>query len=65
MLGEFIEKYPGDDYDLFRRNCCHFADEFAVRLGVGHIPAWIHRFARIATTVDNVYSGVSHVFRAN
>ena len=26
------EEYPGDGYDLFRRNCCHFADDFTRRI---------------------------------
>lgn len=62
LLGDFIEEYPGDDYDLLRRNCCHFADEMCIKLGVGHIPSWIYRFARIASTLDTVYTGISSTF---
>ena len=27
------------------KNCCSFSDAFAVQLGVGRIPAWVHRLA--------------------
>lgn len=62
LLGQFIEEYPGDDYDLFRRNCCHFADEMCAKLGVGSIPGWIHRFAKIASGLDTAYTAVSGVW---
>ena len=45
-------RYPGGDYDLLRRNCCHFADDFARRLGVGGIPSWIMRLAKIGAGVE-------------
>jgi hypothetical protein len=52
IISALIEEYPGDDYDLLRRNCCHFADDFCQRLGVGHIPGWVHRLARIGARLD-------------
>eukprot|EP00927_Polykrikos_kofoidii_P060973 TRINITY_DN55867_c0_g1_i1.p1 TRINITY_DN55867_c0_g1~~TRINITY_DN55867_c0_g1_i1.p1 ORF type:complete len:484 (-),score=88.83 TRINITY_DN55867_c0_g1_i1:36-1319(-) len=52
IITALIEEYPGDDYDLLRRNCCHFADDFCKRLGVGGIPSWVHRLARIGAGVD-------------
>ncbi|CAD7948284.1 unnamed protein product [Amoebophrya sp. A120] len=61
LLGNAVEKWPGDDYDLLRRNCCHFADEFCIQLGVGPLPAWIHRFARIASTLDSMYTSLSNL----
>jgi len=54
ILSNMIEEYPGDDYDLLRRNCCHFADDFCRRLGVGGIPGWVHRLARMGASLDNV-----------
>merc|ERR1712096_528671 len=54
IITSLIEEYPGDDYDLLRRNCCHFADDFCKRLGVGGIPGWVHRLARIGAGVDNL-----------
>lgn len=54
IIAELIEEYPGDDYDLLRRNCCHFADDFCRRMGVGGIPGWVHRLARIGAGVDTL-----------
>jgi hypothetical protein len=44
--------YQGPDYCLLRRNCCHFAEDFSQRLGVGPIPAWVHRFAQIGDRLE-------------
>mmetsp|Transcript_116693 Transcript_116693/g.341613 ORF Transcript_116693/g.341613 Transcript_116693/m.341613 type:complete len:365 (-) Transcript_116693:82-1176(-) len=54
IISNMIEEYPGYDYDLLRRNCCHFADDFCRRLGVGGIPGWVHRLARLGASIDNV-----------
>ncbi|CAJ1432154.1 unnamed protein product [Effrenium voratum] len=52
IVTQLLEEYPGDDYDLLRRNCCHFADDFTRRLGVGSIPGWVMRLARVGAGVD-------------
>lgn len=62
LISDMIEQYPGPDYDLLTRNCCHFADDFCCRLGVGHIPGWIHRFADIGTRLVDILQTAS-VFR--
>mmetsp|Transcript_38945 Transcript_38945/g.70906 ORF Transcript_38945/g.70906 Transcript_38945/m.70906 type:complete len:494 (-) Transcript_38945:58-1539(-) len=54
VLGDLVEEYPGRGYSLLRRNCCHFADEFCQRLGVGNIPGWVHRLARFGASADGV-----------
>eukprot|EP00933_Yihiella_yeosuensis_P064560 TRINITY_DN67997_c0_g1_i1.p1 TRINITY_DN67997_c0_g1~~TRINITY_DN67997_c0_g1_i1.p1 ORF type:complete len:447 (-),score=81.89 TRINITY_DN67997_c0_g1_i1:118-1458(-) len=54
IITDLIEEYPGDDYDLLRRNCCHFADDFSQRLGVGGIPGWVIRLARLGATLDTL-----------
>lgn len=54
IIAQMLEEYPGDDYDLLRRNCCHFADDFCRRLGVGGIPGWVIRLARIGAGVDSM-----------
>lgn len=61
VISQLVEEYPGDDYDLLRRNCCHFADDFCHRLGVGGIPGWVHRLARVGAQVDTLLRGVRHV----
>lgn len=59
LLSTVIEEYPGDDYDLLRRNCCHFADDFARRLGAGRIPSWVHRLARLGARVDSAMQAIT------
>lgn len=54
LIAELVEEYPGPDYNLLRRNCCHFADDFCKRLGVGGIPGWVHRLARLGAGVDTI-----------
>jgi len=54
IVTQLLEEYPGDDYDLLRRNCCHFADDFTKRLGVGGIPGWVIRLAKVGASVDSM-----------
>jgi len=63
IISELIEEYPGEGYDLLRRNCCHFADDFCQRLGIGNIPGWVYRLARIAANVDTVLKKAQAVGR--
>jgi hypothetical protein len=57
-ISDIIEDYPGTSYDLLHRNCCHFADDFCKRLGVGPIPEWVHRLARIGVHANGVVQAV-------
>mmetsp|Transcript_12158 Transcript_12158/g.22953 ORF Transcript_12158/g.22953 Transcript_12158/m.22953 type:complete len:401 (-) Transcript_12158:118-1320(-) len=52
IVSHLLEEYPGCDYDLLRRNCCHFCDDFTRRLGLGGIPGWVMRLARIGAGVE-------------
>lgn len=63
IMSDLIEEYPGDDYDLLRRNCCHFADDFCKRLGVGGIPGWVHRLARMGASLDNMLQNAPQPIR--
>lgn len=58
LLVVLSAEYPGPDYDLLRRNCCHFADAFVQQLGCGNIPSWVYRLCRVGARIDNVL-GVS------
>mmetsp|Transcript_62482 Transcript_62482/g.116107 ORF Transcript_62482/g.116107 Transcript_62482/m.116107 type:complete len:449 (+) Transcript_62482:38-1384(+) len=59
VIADLIEEYSGADYDLLRRNCCHWADDFCKRIGAGSLPAWVHRLARIGANVDNAWKVVA------
>jgi len=52
VTSQLLEDYPGHDYDLLRRNCCHFADDFCRRLGVAGVPCWVYRLATVGAQVD-------------
>ncbi|CAE8657244.1 unnamed protein product [Polarella glacialis] len=54
VINELTDEFHGPSYDLLRRNCCHFADEMCQRLGVGRIPAWVYRLARVGARIDNI-----------
>jgi len=61
VISALIEDYPGHDYHILRRNCCHFADDFCRRLGVGGIPSWIHRLARVGAEIDTLLHAAESV----
>lgn len=57
IINDMLTEWAGADYNLLHRNCCHFADELCQRLGVGRIPGWVHRFARVGASLDNALNG--------
>merc|ERR1719282_274777 len=55
------KKWLGEDYDLLRKNCCHFSNEFAKRLGVGPIPNWVLNLAGAGATCQDGYNKFEHI----
>jgi hypothetical protein len=54
LLEEMSRAWPGQEYDLLRRNCCHFTDELCRRLGTGPLPYWVTNLASAgASLLDN------------
>ncbi|CAJ1433733.1 unnamed protein product [Effrenium voratum] len=47
VLASMAEEYSAESYDLLHRNCCHFADELCLRLGVKRPPRWLLRLAKL------------------
>ena len=47
VVKEMAKEYLGPDYDLLRRNCCTFARDAALRLGIQQeeIPSWLLNLA--------------------
>jgi len=41
------------EYSTLTKNCCHFCDEFCVRLGVGSIPTWVVSLAGAGAAIVN------------
>ncbi|CAE7204059.1 unnamed protein product [Symbiodinium sp. CCMP2592] len=64
MISEMVEEYPGTAYDLFSRNCCHFAHDFARRLGVRSVPGWVSlRLAACCQRLEAMAGSLSWPFQ--
>lgn len=51
LIALLEKKWPGNSYDIFTRNCGHFCDELSRTLGVGPIPEWVTRAAKMGEQV--------------
>eukprot|EP00439_Symbiodinium_sp_Y106_P041541 s1036_g5.t1 len=69
-------QWPCREYDVFRRNCSHFCDEFCTQLGVGPLPAWVTNMAgaaaqladvswKVRSATSNLADTISSLFEAN
>jgi hypothetical protein len=58
LVADMMKEYKGPEYDLLRRNCCHFADDLCQRIGSGAIPRWVHRLARVGAQVEKALAGL-------
>jgi len=56
IIRQMQKDWPGDDYDLLSRNCCHFTDALCRKLGVGSIPAWVTELATAGATLFRTVS---------
>lgn len=56
VLRSLSTDFMGSTYHLLNRNCCHFAQEFCKRLGVGEVPQWLFRLALVGS---GAISGIS------
>ena len=45
--------WRAEGYNLYQRNCCHFAAEFAKALGAGDVEAWVTHLASIGASLDS------------
>lgn len=55
-IKQLMEEWRGEDYDLLRKNCCHFSERLADVLGCGPLPAWVNRFATGAHNIAEGYN---------
>lgn len=68
---EESEEWRECDYDLLRRNCCHFCNTLCQKLGVGSVPAWVTELAGICAGLRSglrviapkFVGGYDHLFR--
>lgn len=51
ILREMRKEWRGPDYELLKRNCTHFSDDFCRRLGLRRLPRWILNLSAAGVTV--------------
>jgi len=59
LLRMLMKQWPSNNYDILKRNCCHFSDQFCQRLGVGNIPTWITNLANTGKSIEEDINGVN------
>lgn len=55
VITELEEEWTGPSYNVFGRNCCHFADALCQRLQIGNVPEWTCRLANIGSTAAEAF----------
>ena len=53
-------QYMGTDYDLLRKNCCSFAKDACIQLGIREkdIPKWFQNLAQTGAMTHDSFSSV-------
>merc|ERR1712032_953780 len=71
LIRRLEHDWPGSCYDSFKRNCCHFSDEFCRRLGADAVPPWTTSLANglavvfeAVDYVDAQLKSMRHIFSA-
>ncbi|KAL7524423.1 hypothetical protein ACHAXR_000567, partial [Thalassiosira sp. AJA248-18] len=65
IIHSMAREYMGTDYDLLRKNCCTFAREVCIRLGVQDhdIPSWFHNAAQAGANAEDMVTSVEYSVR--
>jgi len=50
IISSMTHEWRGEDYDILRKNCGHFANDLCQRLGVGSLPQWITSMATASSS---------------
>jgi len=53
MIGRLSKVWLAKDYDILRKNCCHFSDILCQKLQVGSIPSWVRNLSGAARALDD------------
>lgn len=61
LMKELRSEWPGNEYDIMRRNCTHFCNELCEALGVGPIPRWVTKLANVGQTVEDATRGATRI----
>jgi hypothetical protein len=57
LMSRMSVRWPGDSYDMFHRNCCHFCAEMCRHLGVAPLPEWVGSMAEVGASLDRRAGG--------
>lgn len=52
LILQLKQEWPSKEYDVFTRNCVHFANDLCLRLGVGPLPAWVMRLSDVGAALN-------------
>lgn len=62
LINKLKLEWKGQQYDLLRHNCCHFADALCLSLGVGPVPGWVTSLAGVGAMLrSNVRNAIEDV----
>lgn len=64
ILEQMKHQWPSRGYDMLRRNCSHFCDDFCQRLGVGTLPQWVKNMASTGAGIASLSSQVSGTLKS-
>lgn len=64
LVRRLRDEWPGNGYDLLRRNCCHFCGALARELGVEQPPAWLNRLANAGEVTATAAAEAAAVARS-
>lgn len=62
VLHELCDDWGAADYQVLGHNCCSFAAEMVERLGVGPMPPWVNRFARLGQEATESWTSFRTLF---
>jgi hypothetical protein len=56
VMKEMQREYMGTDYDILRKNCCSFARDACIRLGIqaDEVPSWFSNLAESGATTHDL-----------
>ncbi|KAL9179389.1 hypothetical protein ACHAXT_008679 [Thalassiosira profunda] len=65
IIHSMAREYMGTDYDLLRKNCCTFARDVCMRLGVKEedIPEWFHNAAKAGADAEDAITSMEFSVR--
>ncbi|KAL3785269.1 hypothetical protein HJC23_002724 [Cyclotella cryptica] len=65
VIHSMAREYMGSDYDLLRKNCCTFARDVCLRLGVKEedIPTWFHNAAKAGADAEDAITSAEQTVK--